>query len=60
MEKRQRHLDETEDITLQIIPLKEVIHMLDTNQINTASATVAIMHYLRYEKNKEGTIDEIR
>lgn len=49
-EKTQQHLDETEDINVIELPLKEVIEMLDKNELITATSTIALMHYLRYIK----------
>lgn len=51
LEKTKQHLDDTEDINVIEIPLEEVIEMLDKNEIITASTTIALMHYLRYEKH---------
>lgn len=47
--KTQRHLDETEDIDVVILPKEKVREMLDNNQINAASTTIALMHYFMYE-----------
>ena len=46
--KTQQHLDPEEDINVVEVPMEELIEMLDKNEIITASATIAIMHYLRY------------
>lgn len=48
--KTEQHLDPEEDINVVEIPFDELVEMLDKNEIITASATIAIMHYLRYIK----------
>lgn len=52
--KTQRHLDETEDIEVVKIPLKEAKEMVDRNEIITSSETVALLHYFTYECKNEG------
>jgi len=49
MKKTQQHLDYEEDIEVLEIPLDEAIKMLDNNEFITASTTIALLHYLRYE-----------
>lgn len=51
--KTKRHLDETEDITVCLIPLEEVKQMLEDNEIITASATIALLYYFLYEEPKD-------
>ena len=53
LKKTQRHLDATEDIQVIKIPMKELKEMLDKNEIITASATIALMHYFIYEKGEK-------
>lgn len=53
LKKTQRHLDATEDIQVIKIPMKELKEMLDKNEIITASATIALMHYFLYEKGEK-------
>lgn len=53
LKKTQRHLDATEDIQVIKIPMKELKEMLDKNEIITASATIALMHYFLYEKEEK-------
>lgn len=48
--KTEQHLDPEEDINVIEVPFEELVKMLDKNEIITASATIAIMHYLRYCK----------
>lgn len=48
--KTQQHLDPEEDINVVEVPFDELVEMLDKNEIITASATIALMHYLRYIK----------
>ena len=50
MKKTKQHLDDEEDINVIEVPLKELIEMLDRNEIITASSTIALMHYLLYKK----------
>ena len=45
LEKTQRHLDETEDIKVKIVPLIEAKKQLETNEIVTASTTIALLEY---------------
>jgi len=49
LEKTQIHLDETEDIEVVKISLKEAKEMLDRNEFETASENVALLHYFTYE-----------
>lgn len=49
LERTQTHLDETEDIEVVKIPLKEAKEMLDRNEFETASENVALLHYFAYE-----------
>ena len=51
LRKTKQHLDEDEEIRVIEIPLEEAIQMLNKNEIATASANIAFMHYLLY-KNK--------
>ena len=50
MKKTKQRLDDEEKIKVIEIPLEEVIEMLDKNEIITASTTIAVMHYLLYNK----------
>ena len=51
LKKTEQHLDDEEEIKVFKIPFEEVIEMLNKNEIVTASANVALMHYLLYQKN---------
>lgn len=53
LKKTQRHLDDTEDIQVVKVPMKQLKEMLDHNEIITASSTIALMHYFMYEKEQE-------
>lgn len=46
--KTKQSLDESEDIKVIKIPMKELKELLRRNEIMTASATVGVMHYLLY------------
>lgn len=50
MKKTKQHLDEEEDIKVLEVSVEEIIEMLDKNEIITATATIALMHYLIYKK----------
>lgn len=50
--KTQRHLDETEDIEVVKIPLKEAKEMIDRGEFETTSEAVALLHYFTYECGK--------
>ena len=50
--KTQRHLDETEDIEVIKIPIKEVKQMLDNKEIKTSSEEIGLLHYFLYEDNQ--------
>lgn len=47
--KTQRHLDETEDIEVIKIPIKEIKEMLDKQEILTSSEQIGLLHYFLYE-----------
>lgn len=47
--KTQRHLDETEDIEVVMIPKEEVKEMLDNGEIKTSSEAIGLLHYFMYE-----------
>ena len=47
--KTQRHLDETEDIEVIKIPIKEIKEMLDRQEILTSSEQIGLLHYFLYE-----------
>lgn len=49
--KTHRHLDETEDIEVVKIPIKEVKQMLDNKEIKTSSEQIGLLHYFLYENN---------
>lgn len=51
--KTHRHLDETEDIEVIKIPIKEVKEMLDNDEINTSSEQIGLLHYFMYEYKEE-------
>lgn len=53
LEKTQMHLDETEDIEVVKISLKEAKEMLDRNEFETASENVALLHYFVYEHKEQ-------
>lgn len=52
LKETQMHLDETEDIEVIKIPLKEAKEMLDRNEFETASENVALLHYFTYESKE--------
>lgn len=47
--KTQRHLDETEDIDVVLLPKEEVKEMLDKGEIKTSSEAIGLLHYFMYE-----------
>ena len=47
--KTQRHLDETEDIEVIKISIKEIKEMLDRQEILTSSEQIGLLHYFLYE-----------
>lgn len=49
--KTQRKLDETEDIEVVKIQMKEAKKLLENNEIMTANEIIALLHYFTYEKN---------
>lgn len=49
--KTQMHLDETEDIEVIKIPIKEAREMLDKGEIKTSSEQIGLLHYFLYENN---------
>ena len=51
--KTHRHLDETEDIEVIMIPIKEVKEMLDNDEINTSSEQIGLLYYFMYEYKEE-------
>lgn len=46
--KTHRNLDETEDIRVVKVNIKELKKMLDDNEILDASTTIALLHYFLY------------
>lgn len=52
LKKTEQHLDYEEDIEVIEIPLDDAIKMLDDNDFITASTTIALLHYLKYEKKE--------
>lgn len=51
--KTETNLDETEDIEVVKVPLKEAKEMLDRNEFKTSSEIVALLHYFAYEQENE-------
>lgn len=52
--KTQRHLDETEDIEVVEVPMKEAKRLLDSGDLKSSCEIVALLHYFMYEdKEKE-------
>lgn len=49
LKKTQRNLDETEDIRVIKVNIKDLKNMLDNNEILDASTTIALLHYFLYE-----------
>ena len=49
--KTHRHLDETEDIEVIKLPIKEVKQMLDNKELNTSSEEIGLLHYFLYERS---------
>ncbi len=47
--KTQMNLDETEDIEVVEIDIKEIKEMLDNGEIKTSNETVGLLHYFMYE-----------
>ena len=50
--KTHRHLDETEDIEVIKVPIKEAKEMLDQGIIKTSSEEIGLLHYFMYENNQ--------
>lgn len=47
--KTQTHFDETEDIEIVKVPIKEVVELLHSNEIKTSIETIALFHYIMCE-----------